>query len=285
MVQGNIPTEHRWQPAYYASTLLKYASVTTQGITDTPPDLVVWLEFAVNFYLDKEHLLALQLGQFAQMANVALLVGAPRLEATTRTTHYYNSAYLFSASGQLAGVYDKMRLVPFAEYRPFALPSVVAHSPEAPSEFTAGERAMIFSLPKSTFGVTICYEAAFPSFSRALARKGAQVFVNISNDTWLGGIAAAVEQHFAMVVLRAVENKRYLVRTATAGISSFVDPLGRVYQLSTAPEAVIRGEVFPLHETTIYTRYGEWFAVTCLLLSMAALFITRSTPDGTGVQP
>ena len=264
---------------------MKYAAVTTHGIAGTPPDLVVWPEFAVNFYLDREQLLALQLGQFAQMAHAALLVGAPRLEETGITTHYYNSAYLFSARGHLTGVYDKMRLVPFAEYRPFALPGVVAHTPEAPSEFTAGERTTIFSLPKSTFGITICYEAAFPSFSRSLALKGAQVFVNISNDTWLGGVAAAVEHHFAMVVLRAVENKRYLVRTATAGISSFVDPLGHVSQRSTAPEAVIRGEVFPLHDTTVYTRYGDWFAVTCLLLSVATLFMTRGTPAVTGVRP
>jgi apolipoprotein N-acyltransferase len=285
VAQGHIPTEQRWQPAYYATTLLKYAAITAQGIAGPPPDLVVWPEFAVNFYLDKEQLLASQLGQFARMANTALLVGAPRVEETNGATHYYNSAYLFSASGQLAGVYDKMRLVPFAEYRPFVLPGVVAHSPEAPSEFTAGEQATIFALPKTTLGITICYEAAFPRFSRALAQRGAQVFVNISNDTWLGGVAAAVEQHFAMGVLRAVENKRYLVRAATAGLSSFVDPLGHVYHLSTAPEGVMRGEVFPLHDTTVYTSYGDWFAVTCLLLSTAGLFMTRSTPAATGARP
>ena len=268
MVQGGIPTEQRWQPAYYASTLLKYASVTSQGIGSTPPDLVVWPEFAVSFYLDQEAFLRLQLGQFAQMTNTALLLGAPRREERDRTTHFYNSAYLFSANGELAEVYDKMRLVPFAEYRPFPfLPTLLNHSDEAPADFTAGQRATIFSLPKSTFGLTICYEAAYPFFTRRLVRDGAKLLVNISNDTWLGETAAAVEQHFAMTVLRAVENKRYLVRTATAGISSFVDPTGHPYQLSTASEAVIRGEVFPLEERTIYTCYGKWFAWACLTLS------------------
>jgi apolipoprotein N-acyltransferase len=284
LVQGNIPTEQRWQPAYYASTLLKYASVTTQGITGTSPDLVVWPEFAVNFYLDKEQLLALQLGQFAQMAGAALLVGAPRMEETDTHTRYYNSAYLFSATGQLAGIYDKMRLVPFAEYRPFTLPSVVDHRPEAPSEFTAGAQATVFTLPKSTFGITICYEAAFPYFSRQLVLNGAHLLVNISNDTWLGEAAAAVEQHFAMAVFRAVENKRYLVRTATAGISSFIDPLGHPYQWSTAPEGVIRSEVFPLQEQTFYTRYGDWFATACLFLSAIALFVSRRTVHVTEAQ-
>jgi len=284
LVQGNIPTEQRWQPAYYASTLLKYASVTTQGITGTSPDLVVWPEFAVNFYLDKEQLLALQLGQFAQMAGAALLVGAPRMEETDTHTQYYNSAYLFSATGELAGIYDKMRLVPFAEYRPFTLPSVVDHRPEAPAEFTAGTQATVFALPKSTIGITICYESAFPYFSRQLALNGAHLLVNISNDTWLGEVAAAVEQHFAMTVFRAVENKRYLVRTATAGISSFIDPLGHPYQWSTAPEGVIRGEVFPLQEQTFYTRYGDWFAALCLSLSAVALFVRRKMSHVTEAQ-
>jgi apolipoprotein N-acyltransferase len=276
MVQGNIPSEQRWHPAYYASTLLRYASVTRQGIVGAPPDLVVWPEFAVNFYLDKEQLLALQLGQFAQTANTALLVGAPRVEEAEAATYYYNSAYLFSATGQLAGVYDKRRLVPFAEYRPFALPGVVDHRPEFPTEFTAGEQATVFPLPKSTIGVTICYEVAFPAFSRRLADNGAQVFVNISNDTWLSGIPAAVEQHFAMAVLRAVENKRYLIRTATAGVSSFIDPSGHVYQVSTAPEAVVQGEVFPVHEATVYTKYGDWFAGVCLVLSATTLIAARA---------
>lgn len=285
MVQGNIPTEQRWQPAYYASTLLKYVSITTQGIAGASPDLVVWPEFAVNFYLDKEQLLALQLGQFAQMAGTALLVGAPRVAETDTETQYYNSAYLFSTTGQLAGVYDKIRLVPFAEYRPFTLPSVVDHRPDAPSEFTAGKQAAVFSLPKSTFGVTICYEVAFPLFSRQLAQNGARLFINMSNDTWLGHATAAVEQHFAMAVFRAVENKRYLVRTATAGISSFIDPLGHPYQWSTAPEGVIRGEVFPLQEQTFYTRYGDWFAVVCLSLSALALFVRRRTLQVTEAGP
>jgi len=272
MVQGGIPTEQRWQPAYYASTLLKYASVTSEGIGNASPDLVVWPEFAVSFYLDQEALLRLQLGQFAQMTNTALLLGAPRREERDGTAHFYNSAYLFSANGELAEVYDKMRLVPFAEYRPFSFfPTLLNHSDEAPADFTAGQRATIFSLPKSTFGLTICYEAAYPSFTRRLVQGGARLLVNISNDTWLGETTAAVEQHFAMTVLRAVENKRYLVRTATAGISSFVDPTGHPYQLSTASETVIRGEVFPLEERTIYTRYGEWFAWTCLTLSTITL--------------
>jgi apolipoprotein N-acyltransferase len=193
------------------------------------------------------------------------------MEESDTGIRYYNSAYLFSLNGELVDVYDKIRLVPFAEYRPLSLPAVLNHSAEAPSEFTSGTRATVFSLPQGTFGVTICYEAAYPSLSRRLVQEGAQLLVNISNDTWLGGAAAAVEQHFAMAVLRAVENKRSLIRAATAGISGFVDPTGRLHTLSTEEETVIHGAVSPQHGLTIYARYGDWFALVCLGSSLAVL--------------
>jgi len=272
MVLGNIPPAQRWQPMYYASTLLKYASVTSRGIATAAPDLVVWPEFAINFYLDREPLLRLQLGQFAQMANTALLLGAPRQEESPTGRYYYNSAYLFSSTGEFVDVYDKMRLVPFAEYRPSVLSGIITHSEESPSDFTPGTRSTIFSLPKGTFGTTICYEAAYPSLSRHLVQRGAHLLVNISNDTWLGGSAAAVDQHFAMAVFRAIENKRYLIRAATAGISSFVDPTGHPYLRSNTAEGVISGNVFPRQELTVYGRYGDWFSWTCIGCALATFF-------------
>lgn len=108
-------------------------------------------------------------------------------------------------------------------------------------------------------------------------RDGAQILVNISNDTWLGGAAAAVVQHFSMAVFRAVENKRPLVRAATAGISGFVDPTGRPSSLSTAAGTVIRGEAFPRHELTVYARYGDWFSLACVGFSLVALLGVAAT--------
>lgn len=268
VIQADVPSEQRWKPMYYASTLLKYASTTSRGLTGRQTDLIIWPEFAISFYLDKEPLLGAQLGQFAQMLQSPLLLGAPRLEETTDGPRYYNSAYLFSATGDLVDIYDKLRLVPFAEFRPFSLPSLLRHSPDAPSEFTPGTRETIFSLPSGVFGVTICYEAAYPSLTRHLTRSGAQFLVNISNDTWLTGAAAAVEQHLAMNVLRAVENKRALVRAATAGISGFITPTGQLTAPSTRTEAVLHGALSPVNALTLYTRWGDWFSFGCVGFSL-----------------
>ena len=124
----------------------------------------------------------------------------------------------------------------------------------------------------------ICYEAAFPFVARQLVQGGAQVLVNISNDTWLGGIPAATEQHFVMSIFRAVENRRPLIRTATAGISSVVDPTGRLLFRSTLQEGVLRGTVFPRQEVTVYGRYGEWFSWMCIGVVLVCLILVTQKP-------
>ena len=272
VVQGQIPQAQRWQRVRYAATLAKYAAVTRRGLTATSPDLLVWPEFALGFYPDKEPLLRLHLQRLTRRLQAPLLFGAPRLEETHTGPHVYNSAYLFSPEGELVDVYDKIRLVPFAEYRPLRLPALRFRAEDSPSEFTAGTRSTVFALPPSSFGVLICYEATYPQLARRLVQGGAQFLVNISNDTWLaaGGVAAT-SQHFSMVIFRAVENRRPLARAATAGVSGFVDPTGRPYQLSQAQEGVVIGHLTPRHEQTLYTRYGDWFVIACTAFAAVAL--------------
>ena len=274
LVQGRVPNTQRWKRVHYANTLFRYATLTRRGIAETQPDLIVWPEFAVGFYLDREPPLHGQLGQFTKAMNAALLLGAPRVENTETGERYYNSAYLLAPGGTMLGVYDKIRLLPFAEYRPLALPSLVPHNAEHPSDFTAGSRSTIFSLPQGNFGVLICYEATYPYLARRLVQNGAQFLVNLSNDTWLAGEAASA-QHFSMTVFRAVENRRSLARVATAGLAGFVDPFGRISQLSDATENVILGDVFPRQYLSVYTRYGDWFVVACGVWALVALFLTH----------
>lgn len=274
LVKGNVPSAQRWQRLHYASTLLAYGKVSRQGMTRTQADLIVWPEFALGFYLDKEPPLRVVLNQLTQQLNAPLLLGAPRGEETSNGRRFYNSAYLLAPGGAILDVYDKVRLLPFAEAWPSFLPTLLEQRPEAPTDFTAGDRFTIFSLPKGKFGVLICYEATYPALARRLVHEGAHFLVNISNDTWLTGEAASA-QHFSMVVFRAVENRRGIARVATAGVSGFIDPFGRPSQRSTLPEGSVLGEVLPQHELTIYTRYGDWFVYSCIGFTLFAMLFTR----------
>jgi apolipoprotein N-acyltransferase len=282
VVRSAIPDGHRWNRVFYASTLLQYMSATRQGLAGTHPDLVIWPEFAIHFYLDKEHILRAQLGQLTSSLKAPLLFGAPRIENNDASVHYYNSAYLLGPTGTILDVYDKVRLLPFAEYSPFVLPQFLPHSTESPTKFTAGQRYTIFPLPRSPFGVTICYEATYPSISRRLVHDGAQFLVNISNDTWLTSPGdAAAAQHFSMTVFRAVENKRTLIRAAIAGVSGFVDPVGRPIATSSTPEGVLLEHVSLQRELTVYARYGDWFPTSCIGIALLTLVLGRRQSPNT----
>ncbi|WP_256868167.1 apolipoprotein N-acyltransferase [Candidatus Entotheonella palauensis] len=272
LATSHTPSARRWQRVHYARNLLNYMGVTRQGIAGRQPDLIVWPEFAVGFYLEQEPALRAQLGRFARRVNASLLLGAPRMATSETGSQYYNAAYLISGNGNLLDIYDKIRLIPFAEFRPFSLPALVAHRHERPSLFTPGERLTVFDSPKGDFGVMICYEATYPHLARRLVRRGAQFLVNISSDVWFEKSGAtAAQQHFSMTVFRAVETKRTLARVSTSGLSGFVDPTGRVYHLSTADTGVTIGEVVPGREMTFYTRYGDWFAWTCTGFALVAM--------------
>jgi len=123
-------------------------------------------------------------------------------------------------------------------------------------------------------GTVICYEALFPRLVRHLVRQGAELLVNISNDSWLdGGDGAAPRQHFSMVIFRAIETRRYLVRASASGVSGFVGPYGDPYALvpsHTAGTAV--AAVVPLHGLTPYVRWGDsWIAVAGVVLAASTL--------------
>ncbi|MFW5854439.1 MAG: apolipoprotein N-acyltransferase, partial [Thermodesulfobacteriota bacterium] len=114
----------------------------------------------------------------------------------------------------------------------------------------------------------ICYEGIFPNLSAAMARNGARLLVNITNDAWYGATSAPY-QHFSMAVFRAVENRRALIRSANTGISGFIDPTGRITATTRLFEdAVMTREVPQLDLQTVYSRYGDWFARLCLGLTL-----------------
>jgi apolipoprotein N-acyltransferase len=283
LVEHDMPAQDRWQRIHYAKALNRYMQATRSAVSRQSTDLIVWPEFASGFYLDREPMVRAQLARMVGELGADLLLGAPRLEDSGDTTHYYNSAYLLGSGGKVIDTYDKMRLLPFAEYHPLGLSLSDEDHSDYPSEFSAGNRTTIFSLSKGSFGVMICFEATYPVFARRLTARGAQFLVNISNDVWLAGAGgqAAAAQHFAMAVMRAVENKRALARATMDGITGFVDPIGRPYNVSREAEGVTLGAVAVNRELTIYTRFGDWFVLMCAIYSTLCLMATAAEVDST----
>src|SRR4029077_12500846 len=181
----------------------------------------------------------------------------------------YNSALLFDAQGQRLFSYDKIHLVPFGEYEPFPLiHRVVSSVASEVGGFRKGSSYSVARLPNGhTFGVFICYEAIYAGEVRRFAANGAELLVNISNDGWFGR-SAAPEQHLRMARVRAVENRRWLVRSTNNGYTASVDPYGRIIEPLRPDIRAATDLPYDFRtEESIYTRFGDWFAWLCVIVS------------------
>jgi len=289
LVQANIPilTGDTWTEQYFDGTmrdLVWISTVASEGGRRRKPDLIVWPESPAPFYSndpkfrDTVAAVAHQTGSYV----VAGSNGTPsgNMGAATSTT-IYNSASVMSPEGAWVARYDKVHLVPFGEYLPFKwlfgfagglTKEVGSYAPGASREpLAAGDQRL---------GVFICYESVFPDEIREFARNGAQVFVNISDDGWYGE-HGAFAQHLNQARMRAVENERWLLRATDTGVTAAIDPYGRVtasvprdLRTTLAADYALSGR------TTFYTRHGDWFALACAIISVAALLWRLRVPAG-----
>ena len=207
----------------------------------------------------------------ALAARAPLLLGAPRSEERGAARLTWNSAWLLASDGA-PHTYDKRRLLPFAETRPLGLGVATGESRDLdPGSFAAGAAPGLLPLGSDVLGALICLEALYPEDARALARRGATVLVNLSNDGWYRGRGGA-EQHFAGVVLRAVETRLPLVRSTSTGVSAIVDASGAVVAALPAGAAGVLAAAVPRGApgASLYVRIGDAFAWACAALWLAA---------------
>jgi apolipoprotein N-acyltransferase len=167
------------------------------------------------------------------------------------------------------GRYDKVHLVPYGEYipmrrwMPFLNPIV-----QSVGDFTPGERIAPMDSPLGKIGVLICFESIFPDLSRKMVRQGAWLLVNLTNDAWHGRTSEPY-QHMSMSQMRSVENRRPTARATNTGISAFVDEAGRTQEtLGLFQRGALTRSIAPgLQGLSFYTRFGDVFAILCLILS------------------
>jgi apolipoprotein N-acyltransferase len=267
LAQGDVPESWRWDRQNAERNLLAYVALSRGAVATTRPDLLVWPEYALTLYPDRDATVMPALRDLARRTTGGLVFGAPRVHDELGRTRYFNSAYHLAPSGAVTS-YDKIHLVPFAEYRPLLTTEAVAA--EDDGEFSAGTESTVFDTPVGRIGMLICYEVIFPDLARRLTRAGAEILINLSNDGWLGraGLGAGL-QHLSIAVFRAVENRRFVARASASGISGFIDPLGRPFALLAAGRSgVAVGAVSARRELSLYTRIGDVFAFACVAIGL-----------------
>ncbi len=291
LIQGNIPQEIKWNPAYRNDVLKRYRNLTLKAAV-FKPDLFVWPEAVTPFFLGRDAAGTKYVLETVRQMRIPLVLGSPALKETESEPSHnappqlYNSAYFLSEHGVQLGRYDKIHLVPFGEFVPFRsilffIDKMVANI----GDFERGEGAKVFQLGDYGFSVSICFEIIFPDLVRQSVKQGAGYLINITNDAWFGRSAASY-QHMSMVAMRAVENRVPIVRAANTGISGTIDAYGRIVDATEIFEtdwliATIQPQTA---EPGFYSTYGDIFSLICLVLVPIFAFIGSQarSPDSFG---
>lgn len=248
-------------------------------------DLIIWPESAVLEFLPPESEYLEIEGEIAvpKIKDSYFLTGGLSFEIdetkSSRTDQYdfiqYNSAFLTDGNGKILGKYNKIKLLLFGEYLPFSdiFPSIKNLSP-ASGDFTPGSDLNIMNIYEKgiKIGPLICYEDILPWFSREFSKKGANILINITNDAWFGK-SFAPYQHLLVAIPRAVETRRYLIRSTNTGVSVIVDSTGHIKsRTGIFTEEVMTGQVALLYGDTLYTRVGDIFPWICFSAFILYIF-------------
>ncbi len=269
IIQGNIPQDVKWKPELKEESLEKYLNLSQRALKEKP-EVIIWPETALPFYFGLERNLSQKIANWVAFHKVYLILGTPRLERENNGYKIFNSLFLLDRNGHVKAIYDKQHLVPFGEFVPFedVLPFLRTFAVAAGGYSPGPKHSPLVIKPGEAFGGLICFESVFPDLAREQAKKGATVLLVATNDAWFR-TSAGPYQHFAQAVFRAVENRRYLVRAANTGISGLIDPYGRIIlrtplEKEAYPTVVVRH----LSYESCYTRYGDWWAIACVLGSL-----------------
>jgi len=267
LVQSNISETQEWTPEILIQTVREQAALTLRGALQAgvrAPSIVVWPEVPAPYYYEEDAGFREYVNNLARMTQANVLLGTV---AHTPQGAPLNSAQLISPTGSPISRYDKVNLVPFGEFVPWPFHYLADKVSSEVGDFEAGHRVVVSPAGKHQIGAFICYESVFPGFVRKFAAGGAEVLFNLSNDGWFGQ-SAARRQHLNIARMRAAENRRWLLRATNDGITAVIDPAGRIRgSLAPNTRAAYYAGFSYISTQTVYTRFGDWFAALCLLIT------------------
>jgi len=299
LVQPNINPWKKWELGSLQDLVDNYLDLSVQAIDDGA-QIILWPETALPVYLMNSGYRAEldSIYKFLEDNNVSVLTGMPHIKFYYDSTkapadtkfnkggNYryttYNSVLLLKPDTKEYQQYGKMHLVPLGEHVPFAdqfsfLADVFKWGVGL-GGWNVGKDTVVFNARISIDGkadsikiaALICYESIFPLFAPNFVQRGAELIAVVTNDSWYGN-SSGPYQHKEFAVLRAVENRRAVVRCANGGISTIINPLG-ITEAETKmfTRTVLIGDVSLQNEKTFYTEHP---AIITTIISVLSLWI------------
>ena len=291
-----------WPETMFRWPLIESNGKTTQELQTIAPEIPVekWSESSVRKALTN----------MSQEANAALVIGLDTIAAGESRVDHYNSAAFVRPDYGLVSRYDKIHRVPFGEYLPLreTLPFLQYFTPYGASfGIEPGKHAANFEYQNWNLAPIICFEDTVPHLVRSMVNqsstpdspeKSIDCLVNLTNDGWFHG-SSELDQHLITAAFRCVENRTPMVRAVNTGVSAIIDGDGMIIE----PDVFIDGDnqgrtsfvnpktgrwnkslsavlvdTIPLdNRTSLYTKYGDWFAGICCFCAMFIFFMALLT--------
>ncbi len=261
VIQPNAEARQKWIPGSQDSVVAATLELSEHALRGDSPDLVVWPEVALPGPLPYHSGWEWQLAIHAREYDTPVLVGALDLRTEPDgSAATYNAAFLFEPSparNRPEPYYKHSLVVLFERWNGIA----------------EGLSGSMFETPIGDAGVMICYETAFEQYARTHVRNGAAFLVAMSNDAWFSATTGP-SQHFAHLIMRAIETRRGVARAANTGPSGFVDPIGRAHHRSPQGVATfVTGPLVTSGATSLYVSLGDWVGTLSLLFTLSLVVI------------
>jgi len=274
IVQGNISSSEKYPPE---KVLKNYYETSVQILNKEKVQLVIWPEgsFPDCLLENKKNLNTLI--QFTKKYKCGLILGS----FSKKNNNFYNSSYFINE--EEIKTYNKIHLVPYGEFilgekMPFIRKIFIKLAGYTPY-LTPGKEFTIFNLQKEKVSTLICFENIFSEIPREFIKKGSNLFIVLTNDSWFGK-SFGPYQHFSHNILRAVETGKYFIQVSSTGISGVVSPLGKVEDIikDNNKEIFVKGYLIKnvpiFKKETFYSKYGD-ITLFILILIFIGVLICR----------
>ena len=268
VIQPNLDPNEKWNNSTRELTLKIMDSLHIKAMS-LEPDIILFPETALPTYLRINKRIRNRLQNHVNQSNIPILIGTVdrRIDSNSNRLYYNSSIYLKPEQDFV--MYDKIHLVPFAEYD--LMPSLLHPLGELNLNidrgiFMGGDDYKIFTYDKVRFSNLICYESSLPRYARRFVNKGSELLMIQANDGWLGK-SAGPYQHFEHARLRAIENRVPVVRSGNTGISGVILPNGKVKKkIPLGEQTVFKESIMVGNPGSFYTKYGDVFATLSFVI-------------------
>lgn len=258
IVQANVPQDIKWDPVKAKNIVKRYAQLTSRAMK-RGPELVLWPETAFPFILNLDKN-ATRKFLNRDSFEAPIFFGAFSSQSENSREKQYNTIFHVDTSALIVDHYHKIHLVPFGEYIPFRrylhfLDSLT----QGFGNVDRGSSYPLFNVKGIRFASLNCIEDVFPRYAQRFTNIGADVLVNYTNDAWYGDNSAQYA-HVVYSQIRALENRRPLIRATNTGVTAIINATGQVtHQLRPFQEKILINDLKIETGSSFFAKHGHWW--------------------------